>query len=58
MATSICIQVELIYSKSTIEKLVRDVKDFKIQQKRHQNNAIDVRLTSLLLTLNNFFTFC
>ena len=43
-------------SKLTIETLEQDVKLFKVNNKRHQNEAIGVILVSLLLTLNIFHT--
>ena len=45
------------YSKSTIETLEKDVKYVQSQQYKHQNDATDVVLVFLLLTLNIFHTF-
>ena len=44
-------------SKSTMKTQETFVKPIQSWQKRHQNHAIDVRLLSLLLTLNRFQTF-
>ena len=44
-------------SKSTIETLEKGVKYVQKNTKKYQNDAIDVVLMSLLLTLNIFHTF-
>ena len=45
-----------ICSKSTIETLQKVCNMFKINKKKHQNDAIDV-VVSLLLRWNTFHTF-